>query len=79
MVGMGHNEEFWNSSPLERLALNLLRMFNKDIYEMIDAFMNTEAIFKTSHSRDFMGANDNVYSTPIHNKKFESKQTIKDC
>jgi hypothetical protein len=59
MVGMGHNEEFWN----------LLRMFNKDIYEMIDAFMNTRPIFKPLNSRDFMGANDNVYITPIHNKK----------
>jgi hypothetical protein len=79
MVGMVHNEEFWNLSPLERLELNLLRMFNKNIYEMIDAFMNTRPIFKPSHSKDIMGANDNVYITPIHNQKFEVQQMIKDC
>jgi len=48
-------------STANRLASNLPRLFNKNIFEMIDLLMNNPPIFQLPHSRDFMDFNDNIY------------------
>ncbi len=44
------------------MMLNLVKLFNKFIYEMIDAFMSNKPTFDPSHSPNFMDPNDNVYT-----------------
>ncbi len=47
-----------------KVALNLVQLFNKNIFEMVNAFVNTQLKFQPSHFKDFIDTNDNVY-TPI--------------
>jgi hypothetical protein len=58
MVGIGHSQDHWNIIPLDKITLNLPRMFNKVIYEMINAFMSNKPIFEPTHSWDFMDPHD---------------------
>jgi hypothetical protein len=44
------------------IAMNLLRVFNINIYEMINKFMNTRLIFKLTHFMYFIDTNDKVYT-----------------
>jgi hypothetical protein len=39
MVGTSHNEGFWNMLSIDIITMNLFRLFNKNIYKMIDTFM----------------------------------------
>ncbi len=64
-IGVGHNEKFWNMSITNRVNTNLSKVFRKNIYEMINSFMKTRAIFQPSYSRDFMGSNNAMYSPPF--------------
>jgi hypothetical protein len=48
--------------PRDIIAMNLLRVFNINIYEMINTFMNTRLIFKLTHSMYFIDPNDKVYT-----------------
>jgi hypothetical protein len=51
--------------------MNLFTQFNENIYEMLDAFMNTKPIFQPMHSMDFMDLNNlKVYTlaTPKESK-----------
>jgi len=66
IVGMGHNDFFWNMSITDKVSMNLFRMSNRSIYEMIDAFMKTRPIFQQLHSRDFMDLIDVVYNPLLH-------------
>jgi hypothetical protein len=50
--------------------MNLLVLFNKNIYEIIDALMKTIPIFQAPHSKDFMDLNHAMY-TPT-SQEFES-------
>ncbi len=47
-----------------KVALNLVQLFNKNIFEMVNAFVNTQLKFQPSHFKSFIDINDNVY-TPI--------------
>jgi hypothetical protein len=40
MVGASKKQIFWNMLPLDKIVMNPPRVFNKNIYEMIDAFMS---------------------------------------
>jgi hypothetical protein len=54
-----------------KTAMNLFTQINENIYEMIDAFMNTKPIFQPMHSMDFMDLNNlKVYTlaTPKESK-----------
>jgi hypothetical protein len=62
---MGHNEELWSMFTIDRVSMNLPKVFNKNIYEMIDSFMKTKPIFQPPHFRDFMDLNDAVYNPPL--------------
>jgi hypothetical protein len=53
-----HNEELWNMLPNDIIVMNFLRIFNINIYEMINTFMNTRLIFKLTHSMYFIDPND---------------------
>jgi hypothetical protein len=66
IIGMGHNEFFRNMSIIDKVSMNLLRMFNRSIYKMIDTFMKTRPIFQPSHFRDFMDPTDVVYNPLLH-------------
>jgi hypothetical protein len=55
MVGTNHDEGFWNMLSTTKLCL--FRLFNKSIYKMIDAFMNTELIFQPPNFKYFMDPN----------------------
>jgi hypothetical protein len=57
---MRHNEELWNMSTINKVAMNLPRMLNKNIYEMIYSFTKTRPIFQPPHSKDFMDLIDDV-------------------
>jgi hypothetical protein len=61
MASTDHNEDYWSILPQDRVALNLWRLFNKMIYEMIDAFMSNMPIFEPPYFWDFMDTNDNIY------------------
>jgi hypothetical protein len=61
MASIDKNEDYWNIPLQDRIALNLWRLFNKMIYEMIDAFMNNLPIFEPPYFWDFMDKNDNIY------------------
>ncbi len=39
MVVTSHNEWFWNMISIDIIIMNLFRLFNKNIYKMIDTFM----------------------------------------
>lgn len=67
IVGMGHNEFFWNMSIVDKVSMNLLRMFNKSIYEMIDTVMKIRSIFQPPHFRGFMDSIE--CTTPFFMKK----------
>jgi len=45
MVVIDHNEEFWKIILVNRMAFNLPQLFNKIIYEMINAFIKNMPIF----------------------------------
>jgi hypothetical protein len=62
---MGHNEEIWNVFITNRVNMNLLKVFRKNIYEMINSFMKTRPIFQPLHSRDFMDLNNAMYNPPF--------------
>ncbi len=66
IVRMGHNEFFWNISIVDKVSMNLLKMFNKSIYEMIDTFMKTRSIFQLPHFRGFMDPIDAMYNPLLH-------------
>jgi hypothetical protein len=66
IVGMGHNDFFWNMSSTDKVSMNLFRMSNRSIYEMIDAFMKTRPIFQQLHSKDFMDPTNVVYNPLLH-------------
>jgi len=70
MVEMGHNEELWNMFIIDKVAMNLPRMFNMSIYKTIDAFMKTRPIFQPPHSRDFMDLTDDVCNPTFQETKF---------
>jgi hypothetical protein len=55
-------------SIADKVSMKLLRMSNRSIYEMIDAFMKTRPVFQPSHSRDFMDPTDAVYNPFLHGK-----------
>ncbi len=59
---------FWNMSIASKVSMNLLRMSNRSIYEMIENFMKTRPIFQPPHCRDFMGPTDAVYNPFFHEK-----------
>jgi hypothetical protein len=44
MVGTSQKQIFWNMLPLDKIVMNPPRVFNKNIYEMIDAFMSIKPI-----------------------------------
>ncbi len=44
------------------IAMNLLKLFNINIYELINTFMNTKFIFKLTHFVYFIDPNDKVYT-----------------
>jgi hypothetical protein len=48
--------------PHDIIAMNLLKVFNINIYEMINTFMSTRLIFKLTHSMYFINPNDKVYT-----------------
>ncbi len=50
--------------------MNLPRLFNKNIYEIIDTFIKTITIFKPLYSKDFMDLNDAMYTPIIQELKF---------
>jgi hypothetical protein len=54
MVEVGHNLNFKTCPLQKKITMNLHRLFNKNIYEMIDAFIKTITIFKPLYSKDFM-------------------------
>jgi len=56
-----HSEELWNMLH-DIIAMNLLKVFNINIFEMINTFMNTRFIFKLTHSMYFIDPNDKVYT-----------------
>ncbi len=62
MASIDQNEDYWNILPQDRVALNLWRLFNKMIYDMIDAFMHNMPIFEPLYFWDFMDTNDNLYT-----------------
>jgi hypothetical protein len=66
IVGMGHNDFFGNMSIVNKISMNLLRMSNRNIYEMIDAFMKIRPIFQQPHSRDFMDLTNAMYKPLLH-------------
>ncbi len=74
IVGMGHNEFFQNMSIPDKVSMNLFRMFNKSIYEMIDAFMKTRPIFQPPHFRDFMDPIDAMYNPFVHEERICSSK-----
>jgi hypothetical protein len=51
-----------------RISMNLLRMFSRNIHEMINAFMKTRPIFQPPHSRDFMDLQMMLCTTPFFKK-----------
>ncbi len=62
IVGTRHNEELWNMFTIDRVSMNLPKVFYKNSYEMIDSFMKAKPIFQPPHFRDFMDPNDVMYS-----------------
>jgi hypothetical protein len=66
---MKHDEELWNMSTIDKVAMNLLRMFNRGIYETIYTFMKTRPIFQPPHSRGFMNQIDDVCSPVLKKTK----------
>ncbi len=66
---MCQNEDFWNMCATNILASNLLKLFNKSIFKMIDSFMNRRPIFESPHSHYVMDPIDNIYTTKsiLHN------------
>jgi hypothetical protein len=65
IVGTGHNEELWSMFTINRVSMNLPKVFNKNIYEMIDSFMKT-----TMHLKDFKDLNNAVYNPPFQETKY---------
>jgi len=51
-----------------KISMNLLRMFSRNIHEMINAFMKTRPIFQPPHSRDFMDLQMMLCTTPFFKK-----------
>jgi hypothetical protein len=66
---MGLNLNF-KTCPLQKKSMNLPRLFNKNIYEMIDNFIKTITIFKPLYSKDFMDLNDAMYIPTTQELKF---------
>jgi hypothetical protein len=62
MVERKHNEKLWNMSIIDKVAMNLLRMFNINIYKTIDTFMKIRPLFQPPHSKDFMNLTNDVCS-----------------
>jgi len=65
---MGHNDFFGNMSIANKVSMNLLRMSNRSIYEMIETFMKIRPIFQPPHCRDFMDPTNAVYNPLFHEK-----------
>jgi len=57
-----HSEELWNMFPHDIIAMNLPKVSNINIYEMINTFINTRFIFKLTHSMFFIDPNDKVHT-----------------
>ncbi len=64
MVRTSRNEKFKEMYLFNKVALNLVQLFNKNIFEMVNSFVNTQLKFQPSHFKGFIDTNDNVY-TPI--------------
>jgi hypothetical protein len=60
----------YGMSTINKVPMNLPRMFNMSIYKTIDAFMKTRPIFQPPHSRDFMDSVDDVCSPTFQETKF---------
>jgi len=79
MIGMGHNKKFL-IVYYKKIIMNVFVLFNKNIYEIIDAFMKTIPIFKASHSKDFMDLNHAMYTpTPQEFESIASGQGSPTC
>jgi len=48
--------------PHDIIAMNLPKVSNINIYEMINTFINTRFIFKLTHSMFFIDPNDKVHT-----------------
>jgi hypothetical protein len=67
---MGHNLNFKTCPLQKKFTMNLPKLFNKNIYEMIDTFIKTITIFKPLYFKDFMDINDAMYTPTARELKF---------
>jgi hypothetical protein len=61
MYGTGHATEYWDLMAQEMVVLNLLRHFNRQVYEMVDMFMRTCPMLNPPHVKNNMAHDDHVY------------------
>ncbi len=61
MYGTGHATEYWDLMAQKNITSNLLRHFNRQVYEMVDMFMKTCPTLNPPHVKDTMAHDDHVY------------------